>query len=473
MSASPPEPPTWAIIGGGASGTLTAANLLWRADRPLAVALIERTSAFGRGVAYTTTNPVHLLNVPVGRMSAYPDDPDHFLRWLRQNGPTELADADLGRAFVPRFLYFQYLNAVLDEAEAHARPGVELERIGDEAVALRRDADGFAISLRGGRTLRASQVVLTSGYLPPRDPPVADRSFYASPRYVRDAWSPDAFARLAPDDAVLLIGTGLTMVDVAVGLAAAGHPGRIVAISRRGLAPLAHAPAAAHPTALPADTTTATARGLTHRLRAEARAAAAEGRDWRGVVDAQRSVTAALWQNLPDAEQRRALRHLVPYWDVHRHRIAPAVAETLDRLIEKGQLVIRAGRIRAFREDPGGVTVSFVPRGQSDEETIRVGLVVNCTGASVDCRGEVSPLLASMIKEGVIQPDPRGLGLASEADGALRGADGRRTPGLWTVGIFRKGLLWESTAIPEIRDQAATLAATLLPGDDPSGTTTT
>jgi uncharacterized NAD(P)/FAD-binding protein YdhS len=201
------------------------------------------------------------------------------------------------------------------------------------------------------------------------------------------------------------------------------------------------------------------------RLRQEAQIArAATGQDWRGVVDAQRPITTALWQNLPTVEKQRFLRHAMPYWEVHRHRVAPDVAATIERLRRSGQLTVQAGRVRDFREDASGVEVVIQPRGRGSDVVLRVGAVINCTGASMDYRAERPRLIDSLIDRGLARPNPLGLGLDSAKNGAVLGKNGEPTPGLFTVGVLRKGDLWESTAVPELRVQAAAVGK-LLVGD--------
>ena len=455
---------TVVIIGAGASGTLVAANLLRQASNPLHIVLAERTGEFGRGVAFGTDNLHHLLNVPAGRMSGWVDQPDDFVRWLQTNAASSLdGKPDPQRMFAPRPLYRNYLLDLLASAESHARAGVTLERIPAEAIAIERVGDGFVVRFDRGRAVAASRVVLTSGYSPPRDLTIADATFFQSDRYIPDAWAAGRIAAIATEDPILLLGAGLTMVDVAIALHDNGHRGPIHSVSRHGIYPLSHGPSAVHNGLLPVDESTITARLLMHRLRDEVRAAnAASGQDWRGVTDAQRPITTRLWQNLPEVEKQRFLRHAMPYWEVHRHRIAPDVGASLERLRQAGRLTVRAGLVQRLLEIPDGVEVTFRPRGGGPSATFQVGAVVNCTGASLDYRSERPLAIDSLIKRGLARPNALGLGLNTAADGALLDERDQPTLGLYTVGVFRKGDLWESTAIPELRAQAAALGTLLL-----------
>jgi len=283
-------------------------------------------------------------------------------------------------------------------------------------------------------------------------------------RYIHDAWALGALAAIPKDDPVLLVGAGLTMVDVAVTLHDRGHTGVIHAVSRRGIAPLAHASHGGepYPALLAPDRSVATARTLMRQVRVEVRQAALRGHDWRSVLDALRPGTQALWRNLPRDEQRRFLRHVQPYWDAHRHRIAPGVATTLAAMTAHRQLVVRAGRGRSYREQPDGIDATIRYRGEAADTVVRVGTVINCTGASVDLRRDRSPLMEHLFAQGFIRPDSLGLGLCNDEHGAICDAEGWPSRVLYTLGVLRKGALWETTAIPEIRAQAATLAAHLL-----------
>lgn len=443
------------VIGGGASGTLLAAQLLRNASGPLRVALLERTGRVGPGLAYSTESTSHLLNVPAGRMSAFADDPEHFLRWMRRLEPATAAGD-----FVQRRRYGQYLEAVLNEAREGAGQGVGLELLQGEVVSISPAGEGARVVLARGPVLEARTVVLAVGNAPPADLPVADGGLYASPRYVRSPWTEGALRRVQPHHPVLLIGTGLTMVDTVLSLAERRHEGRIHAISRHGLLPQVHRPGVvAGPPVAPAEPHRL--RSILRTLRGQARLLE-EGGDWRAAVDALRPLTASLWRGLPEPERRRFLRHLRSFWEVHRHRMAPAVHDILQQLQASGVLRIHAARVRSFQlSEEGGVLARVRPRGVSREATFRVQHVINCTGPDASI-GRGHPLLRGLLESGLVRTDALGLGLATDAEGALLDAHGRASGLLFTLGPLRRGDLWETTAIPEIRAQALTLSRRLL-----------
>ncbi|WNG39740.1 NAD(P)-binding protein [Archangium violaceum] len=444
------------IVGGGASGTLLAAQLLRNASGPQRVALLERSGRVGPGLAYSTDSVSHLLNVPAGRMSAFPDDPEHFLRWMRRIEPgTSPGD------FVQRRRYGQYLEAVLREAREKAVPGVGLELLEGEAASLSHEGDNVRLVLADGTQLLARTVALAVGNALPADLPVPDGGLYTSRRYIRSPWAEGALHRVQPHHSVLLIGTGLTMVDTVLSLAERNHEGRIHALSRHGLLPHVHRPGvvAGPPVSL---SEPSRVRAVLRALRREARRSTDEGADWRGVMDGLRPLTAPLWRGLPEPERRRFLRHLRAFWDVHRHRMAPGVHDILQQLQSAGVLRVHAARVRGFQvTDAGWVMARVRPRGVNREATLRIQHVINCTGPDA-CIGRAHPLLRGLMDAGLVQADALGLGLATDTEGALLDAEGRASSSLFALGPLRRGDLWESTAIPEIRVQALALSRRLL-----------
>ena len=326
---------------------------------------------------------------------------------------------------------------------------------------MANEQDGLLLGLADGRRLPVDHAVLAIGNYPPSDPPVADGSVFTSIRYARDPWAGDALELDRRED-VLLVGTGLTMCDVALALRDADQQGRIVAISRRGLLPQPHRLSAKPPPHLdrPAtiDEWPSTAVGLLRGLRREVGERTGEEVDWREVVTSIRADTPALWQRLDAEERRRFLRHARPYWETHRHRSSPETAHAIEELVETGRLELVAGRLESLAEDDGRVVATIRRRGASSSETFRVGKVINCTGPDTDLTRVRDPLVASLRRAGLIRPDELGLGLDTDDDGRLVAADGSTSGRLTLVGPLRKGRLWEHTAVPELRLEAKRVA---------------
>ncbi len=433
-----------AIVGAGFSGSLLAINILRHAG-PQAT-LIERRPVFGRGTAYSAPHPSHLLNVRAGNMSALSDRPAHFAEWCTARG---LGD---GGSFVQRQQYGEYLGELLEHSSARA--GDRLKLVRDEAVSAMVSDDGVVVGLADGRSLSVDALVVAVGNLPPHAPPGLDPDALPGDIYAPDPWDPATVDGLTADDTVMLIGTGLTMVDVALSLDAAGFQGKIVALSRRGLLPRPHVPPGKSGDRNEKPTTVASA------LLAEIRDRA-DGIGWRAAVDELRPFTQGLWLSASEDERARFLRHLRPWWDVHRHRLAPAVAAKIEAMVARGQLSIVGGKPSAYVPEGNGVAVTYRPRGADAETTLHVRRIVNCTGPQGDLARSSEPVLRSLIESGHARADPARLGLDVDAQSRLIGANGEAHPRLFGLGPMTRGAFWEIVAVPDIRTQVWTVARRL------------
>ena len=446
--------PVIAIIGGGFSGAMMAVQLLRAARGHIGLMLIERGSLPGRGVAYASAFDGHLLNVRANGMSAYPDVPDHFVEWAQQNYRSSVKADD----FLPRRVYGQYVVAQLQETSA-SHPG-QLQWIRDEAVSLARAGDVTQVGLKSGNQVVAHKVILALGNFPPGDLPLPGKTPH-SPRYVFNPWSSNREVGENCGKSVLLIGSGLTSVDTAIELGARGFKGTIHILSRRGLLPQAHKVIAPFSPSW-GNCFPRSVRALLRLIRLQVKEAAAVGSDWRPVIDSLRPRTHEIWRALPRAERRRFLRHLRSYWEVHRHRIADRIAEQLATQIQSGQVHMHAGRIAEYREGNSGVELTYRDRKSGRAAKLRVDFVINCTGPEADCRRVNSPLLSDLMDKKLARPDELSLGLDVSDDGAVLDAQGTPSNFLFALGPLRKGSLWETIAVPEIRVQVAGLAELLV-----------
>lgn len=326
----------------------------------------------------------------------------------------------------------------------------------DEAVAIVDGGARLGLRLALGHKLEVDQIVLATGNLPPHDPPGMDDGVRLSDAYIGDPWRPDAFGTLRPDDDVLLIGSGLTAIDMVLKLSRQSHRGRITALSRRGLKPRAHANGDPPSPAFDVPSRPS----LTQLVRLVRRRAGTE--DWHCAIDGLRPSTERLWREASADERRRFLRHLRPWWDVHRHRLAPSVAAAVSALEAAGQVTFRAGRIEAFRPVGERIEVSFRPRKRTNEiERLAVTRIINCTGPAGNLPMTRSPLLADLVRRGMARPDACGLGLEVDAECHIVGLDGIANPNILAVGPMSRGAFWEITAVPDIRVQALLLAERL------------
>lgn len=450
-SPDPPKPLRHiVVIGGGASGVLMAAHLLRHHDPSLRVTLVEKSPDLGAGIAYGTSHPDHLLNVRAANMSAYPDDADHFWRWVAEHSSVDCRDA---QSFAPRRLYRDYLASLLSPHLVQ-RPGSRrLAIVHEEVTGLEEGPEGLDILFAGRQPLHADTAILATGNEGPKLRPAPWRF---------DGWFDAGPAAFSPDAQVVIVGTGLTMADRVLSLLHAGHRGKITAISRRGLRPQAHRPVPAYrldAADIPYGTGIVY---LTRWLRRLVREHQAAGGDWRSIVDGLRPYTEALWRNLSHEARRRFLRHVRTWWDIHRHRMAPAAADRIEAARQTGQLTIVAGRVAGFEPEANGVTVRYVARTGAAETSLHADAVFECRGRAADVTATENPVLTQLLDDGVVRPDRLGLGLDVGEDCGVFHRDGKHSNRIYAVGPITSGVFWEIVAVPDIRQQVTKLANRLL-----------
>jgi Uncharacterized protein conserved in bacteria len=448
-----------AIIGAGFSGTMAAIHLLKQTDDKITVALVEKTSEFGRGLAYRTRDLAHRLNVPPAKMGAFPGDIEGFHRWL-QSRPEQLRTAGVRRlhpnAFVPRTLFGEYLEHLLAEIQSD-----RLQKISAEAVDLVPLLNGsFRIEFSGPGPLIADQVVLALGNFPPGDPSLKNRSFHESDRYLVDPWSDETQSKLSQPGDVLVLGSGLTALDLLLSLSHSKSSGTIHVLSRRGLFPRPHLPVEPYPPFIDPYHLPRSVRMLCRLIRKEIERANKNGKDWRAVIDSIRPFSQSVWKALSRDDRRRFLRHLKAFWEPHRHRAAPEVLAVKESLETRGRLCCSRGRIAAIEERHNQLAVTFCQAAEN--RTLYVGYVINCTGPECNYHKLKDPLVVQLFARGLIVPDPLFLGLDVGAGGAILNLLGERVKNLYTLGSPQKGILFETTAVPELRIQARDLASRIL-----------
>jgi uncharacterized NAD(P)/FAD-binding protein YdhS len=434
---------TIAIIGGGVSGTLTAFHLV-RQGTPARVILIDQRADFGLGLAYSTPSLRHLLNVPAGKISALPDQPDHFLHWLRTNHDPAATE----KTFAPRAVFGRYIQSLL-------RSTNPIEQEIAAVVDVRLHDSGAVLTLNNGCELRADLIVLATGNFDPAPLPGITKAVSDSGLYRHDAWAADTYEGLNPDARVALIGTGLSGVDVVLRLRELGHFGRIIAVSRHGIFPNRHddyTPLSS--SAIPLDTP-ATCVAYLRALHAAIRG----GAEWRAAIDSLRDTTNELWLRLPIEERKRFRRHLQRRWDVVRHRMAPPIADIIESELRNGTLEIREGNLEAVDSTPAGACISV--RAHGDSRSFYADRVINCTGPSMNYRRVPSTLLQNLFRRGLVTSGPLGAGFHCSQEGAVIDAGGHASEIIFNLGPGRLGDLLESIALPEIRQQAVELASVL------------
>lgn len=458
MTATPPGRRI-AIVGGGFSGTAVALRLLrQRGPAPLDILLADPREEIGAGVAYASRDYPYPLNVAAGQMSFDGKDPRDFLDYLCDQG-IHASPGD----YLPRQVYGEYLRARLATARDNAPAHVTFTHRRARVIRLRKDAGGYELWLEDGSAFRADEVVLALGNAPPACPPecvpIATTSFYVS-----DPWSLGHAGEL---NDVLLVGSGLTMIDAALRLAALRpRPRHIHVLSRHGLLPLPQAseplPAVKPAVDLAIERSQGSVRKLFRALSLLMAQTIDAGGDWREVLALARPRLPALWRDLAASERRRFLRHVRPLWEVHRHRVPAgplAAVRTLQRL---GVLQVHAGRLESLAEAGDAVEVQWRPRGTTKSRAWLVDKVVNCTGPDARVDRLDDPLVRSLLASGLARRDALGLGIDVAADCRVISGAGSPNAGLYYIGPWLRARDWEATAVPELRELAAQLANTLL-----------
>ena len=451
-----PEPHVVAIIGAGFSGTAVAIHLLRTAKTPLRILLIDPREEIGAGVAYATRDYPYPLNVAAAQMSVDPEKPQDFLDYARGTG-IHAAPGD----YLPRQVYGDYLRARLAEAKAAATTRTTCTHVRASAVQLRHAGGRFDLWLDDGSALAPDQIVLALGNPPPATPREIE-GIAATDRYLRDPWS---LGSLAHQDiaSVLLIGSGLTMIDAALRLAAIRPRLRhIYVLSRHGWLPQPQASqslAAINPdvrTAL--DAARGSTLALVRAVRAQTRAVAAAGGDWREVLALARAQLPGVWNALDSTQRARFLRHVRSLWDVNRHRVPAGPLAAVQSLARMGVLEVHAGRLEDANLRDDVVEILWRPRGAARSRAWLVDRVINCTGPDSCAERNGDPLVQSLLANGLIRCDSRSLGIDVAADGRVVARSGTPVDSLYYLGPWLRARDWEATAVPELRAHAVGIA---------------
>lgn len=454
------------IVGGGLSGALLAGQLL-RLPGRRRVVVLESRSELGRGEAYSAVELGHTLNGNAARMSVDPDNADDLTQWLTRyladGGWPEAHEqgVPISELFPPRGLFGLYAQQWLAQAEAlGAREGSTVRHVRGEVVDLEIDADGTLLTLADGRQLRGAYGVLATGMFPAARTPQTESSGLNAAAL--DPWDVQAMARLDPQARVLIIGSGLTMVDAVVSLEQAGHRGPIEVFSRHGLLPHVRRQPPVWEDFLARDPGIRSPRQLLRELRRQCRAAIALGIDWQAPLDTVRAHIGRLWSQASDRQRRQFVRHVRPWWESHHHRSPPLSAELVARLHEQGRLRIHAASFQGLEPGADGrLAIRIRRRGESHTTQVPGDALINSSGIEYDWRRVARALPRQLLARGLIQPGPLALGIAADPGGAVLDAQGQVSSRLFAMGPPLRGLWWESTAVTDVALQAKHLAARL------------
>lgn len=450
------------IIGGGLSGTMLAVQLL-RLPGQRQILVIEPRAELGRGEAYSAVELGHTLNGNAARMSADPDNADDLTEWLTDFiGAGGWPESDqqhvpISELFPPRGIFGVYAQQRLAEAKAQSASSVEHVR--GEVVDLRVEEAATLLTLDNGQQLRGAFAVLATGMFPAARTPQTESSGLNAAAV--DPWDVSAMTEIDPQATVLIIGSGLTMVDAVVSLEQAGHRGPIEIFSRHGLLPHVRRQPPSWVDFLGEDHRLRSPRQLLREVRRQCAIAHAQGIDWQAPLDTVRAHIGRLWSQASEGEKRQFVRHVRPWWESHHHRSPPLSAQLVARLQEEGRLRIRAASFKGLEPSAQGVTIRLRYRGEHAVTQVSGAALINSSGIEYDWRRVARPLPQQLLKRGLIQPGPLALGIAADASGAVVDAQGQVSQRLFAMGPPLRGMWWESTAVTDVALQAKALASKL------------
>jgi uncharacterized NAD(P)/FAD-binding protein YdhS len=461
MLIPPHAPPRIVIIGGGFSGAVVALNLLNRLRRGCAsIVIIEPRPTLGAGLAYSAADPAHRVNVPASRLLVLAEAPGAFEAWFRDSGASAQDPEALledGRAYPRRAVFGGYVDGLLRDAIG-APDAPAFAHIKCRAVRAISSGGQYLVDLETGETVVGDVLVLAVSHPSPSVPgpfrPLAEHA-----KFIADPWVPNALGVISQHDRVLIIGTALSTADVIASLKDSGHIGKIVAISRRGLVSRLRKMQQKEIFGDFASKPSRTALALLRAVRGTVAKAEASGSSWGAVMDAARAQGLTIWTALPPAEKRRFLRHVRPFWDVHRYQVAPQLAAITDAQCAAGKLAIRAARLQMadFRDDKFHVRLKY--REASAPETEVFDAVVNCTGPAHGTVMETNPVLASLGAAGLLRADPYGLGVDTDFSARVLGSDGQAIPDIFVAGPLARAAFGELMGLPQVSEHAALVAS--------------
>jgi uncharacterized NAD(P)/FAD-binding protein YdhS len=418
-----------AIVGGGASGLLVALNLARKSQDSLHITIVEPRNVLGEGIAYSTQDEGHVLNVPAGRMSAFMDHPEHFMQWIGCDKNT----------FAPRRAYARYLQETLQSLDLSK---INLRHIQDKAISVAQEGAEWKVVVAGGEELFANAVVLAIGHGESFQIPGVGKDL-TSKRYLADPWR---LTVSAVDGHLIGIGTGLTFIDHALTHIRRNSTNTVTGISRNGLMPEAHLAHRADPLEVPS---------IARENPEEMRRFIEEADDWRAAQDGIRHQLPDIWHRWSEQMKASFLDHDLRWWNVHRHRLAPEIAEEVRLAIDSGRIRVVKSGVSGVKEIDDGITVEL-----STGESLKGDALVNCLGYRV--AGEES-LIETLIASGLAQEGPLGLGVKTDYPRFnLLDGNGRPQENVFVIGPVLFGERFETTAIPELREQADLIAGQLL-----------
>lgn len=448
-----------AVVGAGLSGSLTVINLLRASTKALRVAMFEKEAKrAGRGVAYSNSFDYQPLNVTVEGMTLYADQPLHFYDWLKANKRDALPHDFSPSSFVSRRWFGSYLSHELEQTIA-SHPQHNVTFVNEEITSAEKTSNGLVLQTVSQRAFRCNALVLAVGNFQPATIPSEDLNYVYHPHYEPNPWRDGLVDSIGVNDKVLFVGSGLTMIDLLINLKLNGHVGKAFVLSRNGKLPSLHKPYAKSKVEWDESDFH---QGVLHLLKTVRAKIKSSNGDWRNVIDSMREHTPAIWKNFSTDDKKMFFRRLRSFWDAHRHRVPAASHALVNEYFESEQAKLLAGKIQRIVQHNGGFIVTYLPKTSTKPFSFFVHRLINCTGPESNYKNLNQPLVRDLLYKGYVQQDPTSLGLLTDNDGRLIDSHHKTHPDIFTLGPVRKGMEWESTALREIRLQAAALAEQVL-----------
>ena len=452
-----------AIIGGGFCGMMTAVYLL-RSARPVNIVLINEGYPFGRGVAYSAHTEKYLLNVRAINMSAFEEEKYHFVQWLSHHPAyAHIPGNILHNVYAPRKIYGDYLNDVWQKALSEKHSLANISVLPHKAINITEQGGVLSIHLDNNDTITAAYVVLATGNTAPGHIFLQNSQFLQSPKYYANPWKEESVKHVHDLKSILIAGNGLTMVDTVQGLLENGFKGTVYTISPNGYKLIPHKyNLMVYDKIAQELPENISLKELFVLIRAHAKALTKVGIGAQLVIDALRPFTQQLWQNFSLEEKKYFIRKLSHAWAILRHRLPLHIHEMMQLLRLQNRLIPIKGKIKDIIEKNGRVTVAYFDATKKRESILKVGRVINCTGPENDIRHSANELLRNLSAANIIMPDELSLGINADAGtGAIINNKGEKSERIFTTGSNLKGILWENTAVPDIRSHTKKVAAHL------------
>lgn len=451
--------PVIAIIGGGFSGAATVIHLCNKVRQPTKILFFNDGYPLAKGIAYSSNNNYHVLNVAAGKMSLFNNDPLHFANWARSNA-VEFANEETELKFLPRYVFGNYVQVIYSEALKKSKD-CSVEEINERVIDVQHEQNTYSLTTKGGKKFSAEKILYAAGNFIPEIPKSVSNELIQTKRYFSNPWTEEATNGLKDKEDVLILGTGLTMVDTILSLLEKNYKGNIIAASTFGFFPLPHRRYEPYSDILIELKRPYSINQIFDVFRKHVKEARKRNLFGAAVVDALRPFTQDIWLQLDLTEKKRFINHVRHTWGLARHRLPVEVYERMVPLLESGKLKILAGRIKESKITDGLVEVMITERKSQIPVFMKVQRIINCTGPQTDITKIDDELMQNLLKKNLIEPDELKLGIRATAYGNVI-TENKISTSFFTIGPTLRGVLWESTAVPEIRVQAERVAGLLL-----------